>query len=349
MADDTPEKKPSVPISAAIEELHAETTGALHQFSGKCAAIKDLLDQLEAGVDSNKEAHWTLNEIQGMHQELSQRRDRMTDLERTLQELRDEVASLLQKQIVLQQEKETLASDLAHMREMEKELNDRDNTISGLQSELAETKQELDRISRTAHDTASLRHQLDQAIYDRDAAFEETRRFKKELERMHSESPAPKAADLTSLSAFDEQGRKRRMGDILVEAGVLTSEQLVELLKEQVVNPTRRLGKMVVDRGYTSESVIARILAAQLRLPFAELREGEVDPAIPPLLNRSMASLRRCVPIRREGDRIVLAMTNPLDLIAIEDAERALQCPVDVVVAASSSIDFTIARYGARG
>ncbi|HPO14578.1 MAG TPA: hypothetical protein PLI09_14135 [Candidatus Hydrogenedentes bacterium] len=348
MADDAPENKPIVPINTAIDELHVETSGALRQFSEKCAAIKDLLNQLEAGVDSNKEAHWTMNEIQGMQQELSQRQDRMTGLERTLQELREEVASLLQKQIVLQQEKESLVSELAQAREMHKELNERDNRIAGLQSELAEAKQEMDRISRTAHDTTSLRQQLDQAIYARDAAHEEMQRLTKELELVRSASPVPKPIDLTSVSAFDEQGRKRRMGDILVEAGILTSEQLVELLKEQVVNPTRRLGKMVVDRGYTSESVIARILAAQLRLPFAELREGEVDPVIPPLINRSMANLRRCVPIRREGERIVLAMTNPLDLIAIEDAERALQCPVEVVVATSSSIDFTIARYGSR-
>ena len=68
------------------------------------------------------------------------------------------------------------------------------------------------------------------------------------------------------IRAFDAHGHKRRMGTILVEAGVLTQEQLDAALAEQAANPQRRVGTIVVERGFTSEEVIARILAAQLRL-----------------------------------------------------------------------------------
>ena len=104
------------------------------------------------------------------------------------------------------------------------------------------------------------------------------------------------------------------------------------------------VGRLVVDRGYTNEVVIARILASQLRLPFTELREGDVSPGAPSLISAQLARLHHCVPIRKEGDCVILAMANPMDLIAIEDVEHATGCRVEPVVATSAAIEFVIAR-----
>jgi predicted nucleic acid-binding Zn-ribbon protein len=177
------------------------------------------------------------------------------------------------------------------------------------------------------------------------AAQEEIQRLQTQL----ADRPAEQSRDSTieTIAAFDPRGHKKRIGEILVESGLLNARQLDEVLREQARDPRRRLGALVVERGYTSEHVVARILAAQLRLPFSDLRDEDIDPAAPALLGAHLARLHHCVPMRREDDRLILAMVNPLDLIAIEDVELTTGCRVDPVVATPAAIDFIISRYGA--
>lgn len=61
------------------------------------------------------------------------------------------------------------------------------------------------------------------------------------------------------IEAFDANGHKKRMGEILVELGLLDEAQLKSVLKEQNADPAAQAGPAVVEHGYTGEDVVARI------------------------------------------------------------------------------------------
>lgn len=150
---------------------------------------------------------------------------------------------------------------------------------------------------------------------------------------------------LGSVQAFGPKGHKKRMGEILVEAGLLTESQVDEVLEAQESDPHQRFGTLVVARGYSSEEYIAAILAAQLRLPLIDLAEEPPDAEAVALLPRHLARHHHCIPILREGDVLEVAMENPLDLIALEDIEIASKLRAAPVVAVASQIHAAIDRF----
>lgn len=158
------------------------------------------------------------------------------------------------------------------------------------------------------------------------------------------EVAAPDAVDL-NLTGFDSAGRRKRMGEMLIEADVLTEVQLERALSIQQEQPQRRLGSILIELGYTESDVIAQVLACQAKVPFIRLENDEPVPAAVRLVSERLAAHHVCIPVRLDDDRIVLAMANPMDLIAIQDIEHATGRGVDPVAASSDSIVQVIKAY----
>jgi len=148
-----------------------------------------------------------------------------------------------------------------------------------------------------------------------------------------------------SVEIVSADADKRRLGELLIQQGLLTPAQLQAALSAQQADPHRRIGDILVDQGLTNEEVIARCLAAQLELPFVDLANTEVPEGVVHAISAHLAGLHKCVPIRKEGDRLVVAMANPLDLIAIEDLELSARVQIDPVVAASTAIAAALRQY----
>lgn len=160
-------------------------------------------------------------------------------------------------------------------------------------------------------------------------------------------SPAP-ALPGVSFDAYDPSGHKKRMGEILVEAGVISAELLQSILAEQATAKHTRLGKLLVERGITSEAMIAKVLAAQLKLPFIDLHPGDIVPAAALQISAELARRHECIPVDGDLGRITLAMANPMDLLAIDNIELACNRRVSPVVAIPSAISAAILHiYGA--
>ena len=209
---------------------------------------------------------------------------------------------------------------------------DRDARIAGLEAECARLW--------------NVEKRLEEALHE----CEELRREVARLQRSgHAEPPVQGAAEafpgLDTLSVFDDEGQRKRLGEILLDTGLISEDQLDEALEWQRLQPHQRLGALMIERGYTNEEAIARIIAAQCHLSFEKLGENDVNPSVAGQIQAALARKRSCVPIRREGECVVLAMANPMDLIAIEDVERAMSSAVRPVVATPAAIDFTISRY----
>jgi type IV pilus assembly protein PilB len=151
-----------------------------------------------------------------------------------------------------------------------------------------------------------------------------------------------------NASGIDIDGRRKRMGDILVEAGALTAEQLLTALHMQREQPQRRLGALLTELGYASEEAIARVLACQMRIPFLRIEAESLDETVVRLVSGRLARHHGCIPVGLADDVLLLAMANPFDLIAIEDIELTTGKRVDPVAAAESdiiqAIDFFYAR-----
>jgi len=157
--------------------------------------------------------------------------------------------------------------------------------------------------------------------------------------------PAQPGSKMAATDGKPDGGHKRRMGDMLVDMGVLTEGQLTAALGEQQAKPQRRIGGILVENGYVSEESVARVLAHQLSLPFVRLAPEVVDASAPRLINGQLAKRRQCIPITATSDRVVLAMANPQDLITLDDVKLSSGRAVSPVVATGSDIVAAIGRY----
>jgi hypothetical protein len=110
-----------------------------------------------------------------------------------------------------------------------------------------------------------------------------------------------------------------KLGEMLIEAGLLTPVQLVEALKNQV-NYGGRLGTNLIDMGYLEEEELDRFLSKKLGLPCAtdeQLRS--VSPEIITLFPKELAERYNVIPLRRENKRLTLAMMDPSDLSVMDE------------------------------
>ena len=146
-----------------------------------------------------------------------------------------------------------------------------------------------------------------------------------------TEEPAPKRGRRGGA-------RKNRLGTLLIEAGVITEEQLEDVVAEQAKNPSQHIGELLVLRGYASESAVAQALASQCDVEFVNLKTEEIETEAVALISDRLAQQHTCIPVRASADMLVLAMANPMNLLAIEDVERASGRKVEVVVATPSGV-----------
>jgi len=140
-------------------------------------------------------------------------------------------------------------------------------------------------------------------------------------------------------------GPKRVIGQILLDAGVITAEQLEMALELQKSNPQQHLGSLLAELGFASDEAIAQARASQCGVDYIRFSEETVDPDAAQLISVRLASQHACIPISATDSEMVLAVTNPMDLLAIEDVERFTNRKVEVVVGTGPDIEQAISRY----
>ena len=141
---------------------------------------------------------------------------------------------------------------------------------------------------------------------------------------------------------------RKRLGDLLIEVGFITQEQLDKALNVQQ-KMGKRLGKVLIELGYISEQSMIEVLEFQLGIPHVDLSIMGIDPEIAALIPESVAKRYQVIPIRREQDKVVLAMADPTNILAVDDVQLATGLMVEVVIATESEIERAINRsYGVR-
>jgi hypothetical protein len=231
-------------------------------------------------------------------------------------------------------------AEVASLREARPEPSPSLEEIERLQSRLQRLeKANAEQSARIIEQDVELSQRRDEiaAMRDNIAALEAQPAFTLERESVL----APSAA----FAAHDASGQRKSMGEILVEASIITSNQLASALDEQRTAKKRRLGSILVEKGLIREEIVAQVVASQLKLPFVRLNETRIHRSAVALLDGRLATHHMCFPIAATTDEIVVAMANPLDLIAIEDLEFATHLKVKPVVATLSDITSAIVEY----
>ena len=143
-------------------------------------------------------------------------------------------------------------------------------------------------------------------------------------------------------------GRKRkRLGDLLVDAGVVTSEQLGEALKKQR-ELGLKLGETLIELKFTDENEIVEALHQQMGYPVAKIREAKIAPEVISLLPETIVRKHNVVPFEVDPDNpniLRVAMADPMDIIAIDDLAIVTNMQIEAMVATPSDVRFGIERY----
>ncbi len=157
-----------------------------------------------------------------------------------------------------------------------------------------------------------------------------------------SGQPTPKSAAATSILS-----KKMRLGDALISEGLINEEQLQQALALQKKSG-KRLGAVLVEMHLVTEQDIVQILSKQLRIPFIDLSNYLIDPVIAKLVPEHIAKRHMLIPINKVGNKLTVAMVDPLNIIAIDDIQLMTGLMVKPVVATHTDINKALQdAYGA--
>lgn len=146
---------------------------------------------------------------------------------------------------------------------------------------------------------------------------------------------------------MDFNRKKIRLGDVLVNSGVITQEQLEEGLKRQK-GSGRKLGETLVDEGFVTEEAIARALSSQLGYEMVDLQNVAIPEDILKLVPGNVLERYKVLPFEYAPDNmnvLHVAMADPMDMAAMDDITIITNLQVEPVVSTTRSIMLALDKY----
>ena len=138
--------------------------------------------------------------------------------------------------------------------------------------------------------------------------------------------------------------KKKMLGEMLVDGGLINEGQLKNALDEQK-RKGGRVGELLIELGFLSEHDLAAFLGKQLNLPYIEIEKQLVDSDTVKLIPGAMARRLIAVPLYKDGEAVVVAMADPLNIFGLDDIRRSTGREVRQVIAVRSDILKAIDRY----
>jgi len=132
----------------------------------------------------------------------------------------------------------------------------------------------------------------------------------------------------------------KRLGDLLVDANVITDEQLETALREKT--ESQKLGDVLLQRGYITEQQLIEVLEYQLGIPKVSLFQYPIDKKVINLVPKELARRYYLIPLKQEGDKLFVAMADPLDFYATEDLRLKTGYQIETAIASKEEIIRTL-------
>ena len=143
-------------------------------------------------------------------------------------------------------------------------------------------------------------------------------------------------------------GRKKiRVGDLLVEAGAITEEELQEALAYQKEHGGR-IGSVILEMGFISQELLITVLTTQMGIDYVEVRACKLDEDILKLVPENLVNKYKAIPIGYDENNpnvLRVAMVDPMDINAIDDIGIATNTQVEPLLAMEDDIMETIGKY----
>lgn len=136
---------------------------------------------------------------------------------------------------------------------------------------------------------------------------------------------------------------RKRLGDLLVEAGLITEEQLQLTLKDK--DSSQRLGDALLEKGYITEQQLIEVLEFQLGIPHVSLYRYPFDPKLFSLIPEDVAKRNLMIPLKKDGNRLFVAMADPMDFYAIDDLRLSTGFQIETTIATKEDILRSISKY----
>jgi type IV pilus assembly protein PilB len=138
--------------------------------------------------------------------------------------------------------------------------------------------------------------------------------------------------------------KSKQLGQILIELGYITPEQLETALEEHRKTP-KSLGRVLIDMGMIKEADLVRALAEQVGLEFVDLNEFPIDATTTVLLPEALSRRYRAIPIGERDGRLLVAMSDPANVYALDDIRTITGREVQPVVATANDVEQAIQKF----
>ncbi len=138
------------------------------------------------------------------------------------------------------------------------------------------------------------------------------------------------------------------IGQVLLEAGFITNEQLASALAEQKKTPGKRLGDVLIESGYVTERNLMHCLEQRLHVDFIDLDNTTISPEAVHAIQEGTAKKYSLIPITRIGNTLTIAMSDPMNFYAIEDVRFESRCEVKAVLSTPTQIRQMIEKFYTR-
>jgi type IV pilus assembly protein PilB len=151
---------------------------------------------------------------------------------------------------------------------------------------------------------------------------------------------------MTPIPPQNSAKSKLRIGEVLVQEGLLSEAQLKKALIEQQ-SSGRPLGEMLMDQGVINNATLVQMLARTLGIPGCQLRHGLIDPAVFKVVGADEAERLLAVPMFNVHGTLTVAMTEPQSLPKIDRLRQLTGCKVRPVLALEANVREFIKKYAA--
>ena len=138
--------------------------------------------------------------------------------------------------------------------------------------------------------------------------------------------------------------KSKQLGQILIELGMITPEQLEQALEEHRRTP-KSIGRVLIDMGMIKEGDLVRALAEQVGLEFVDLAEHPIDPTATTLLPEALARRYRAIPIGERDGKLLVAMSDPANVYALDDIRTITNRDVQPLVATAGDVERAIQKF----
>ncbi|MBU8879569.1 Flp pilus assembly complex ATPase component TadA [Bacillus sp. FJAT-29790] len=136
---------------------------------------------------------------------------------------------------------------------------------------------------------------------------------------------------------------RKRLGDLLVESGLISEEQLQLALKEK--DDGQKLGDALLQRGYITEQQLIEVLEFQLGIPHVSLYRYPFDIKLFNIVPKELAKRNLIIPLKKDGEKLFVAMADPMDFYTIDDLRLSTGFHIETAIATKDDILRAINKY----